>query len=116
MQGFEGKVLVVAGGARGIGAQVARDYAASGGRVAIGDTNHELGTNLAREIGSERAFFAPLDVTKEESCQAFVAAAVDRFGSVDHLVNSAISIQAGKLLDVPLAAWQTTIDVGLTGT
>lgn len=106
---------MIAGGARGIGGQVARDVVAAGGRVAIGDVNVELGTELAAELGADSALFQSLDVTEEASCGAFVAATAARFGIPSGLVNSAISINGGALLDLPLDAWRKTIDVGLNG-
>ncbi|MFQ5660313.1 MAG: SDR family NAD(P)-dependent oxidoreductase [Gammaproteobacteria bacterium] len=112
---FEGKVCIVAGGARGIGGKTARMYAEQGGRVLIGDVNEELGHRLAAEIGGSSAVFQPLDITRPEACQAAVERAVTEFGTVDHLVNSAIKMVPGPLLDLSLESWQRVVDIGLTG-
>jgi NAD(P)-dependent dehydrogenase (short-subunit alcohol dehydrogenase family) len=113
---FTDRVVIVAGGARGIGARTARDLVAAGAQVVIGDNNEALGAALAADLGTESATFVPLDVVDPASCAASVAEAVRRFGHVDYLVNCAIALEAGALLDLPIEKWSKTIDVGLTGT
>jgi NAD(P)-dependent dehydrogenase (short-subunit alcohol dehydrogenase family) len=116
MSRFQGKVAIVAGGARGLGGRIAEDFVEQGGRVAIGDVDGTLGAELAAKIGEERAVFVQADVTDSAQCMSIVDAAWSRFGSADCLVNSAISINGGELLDLPLEKWQRTVDIGLTGT
>ena len=111
---FDGKVCIIAGGARGIGAKACEFYAEQGGRVLIGDVKEKLGLELADKIG-ESAIFQRLDVTDPESCQAAVRRAVSEFGAVDHLVNSAIKIDSDSLLDLKLESWKLVVDIGLTG-
>jgi 3alpha(or 20beta)-hydroxysteroid dehydrogenase len=113
---FDGKVLVVSGGGRGIGAATAKEFVHRGGRVVIGDINPEIGEETAAGLGRDHAMFQHLDVRDPASCQAIIDAAVSRFGAVDCLVNSAIKMAPGPLADLPLENWQTVIDVGLTGT
>lgn len=115
MARFEGKVALIAGGARGIGEQTAVDFVHDGGRVVIGDVNDELGRKLAQRLG-DAAVYAPLDVGDPESCARFVATGIERFGQVDALVNSAIRIRSGALLDLSLDDWNETLRIGLTGT
>ena len=116
MSRFEGKVAIIAGGARGLGGKVAEDFVKEGGRVVIGDINKDLGAELASKLGKEKAFFVELDVTNEEQCAHIVEMAWRTFGGLDCLMNSAISINGGGLVDLPLKMWQRTVDVGLTGT
>ncbi|MEE8436415.1 MAG: SDR family NAD(P)-dependent oxidoreductase [bacterium] len=111
---FDGKVCIIAGGARGIGAKACEFYAEQGGRVLIGDVKEELGIALAENIG-ESARFQRLDVTDPESCQAAVERAVSEFGAVDHLVNCAIKMDPDSLLDLKLESWKLVMDIGLTG-
>lgn len=111
---FDGKVCIVAGGARGIGAKACEYYAEQGGRVLIGDVNEELGLELAATIGKS-AIFQRLDVTDPASCQAAVDRAVGEFGALDHLVNSAIKMDPDSLLDLKLESWKLVLDIGLTG-
>ena len=113
---FDGKVCIVAGGARGIGGKTAETFAREGGRVVIGDVNAELGEPLAAAIGKESAAFQTLDVTDPDSCRAAVERAVSEFGGLDCLVNCAIKMAPGLLKDLALEDWKLVVNVGLTGT
>ncbi len=113
---FVGKVAIVAGGARGLGRRVSEDFVQEGGKVVIGDVNEPLGRELAARLGAENALFVELDVQDGAACARIVEQTVTTFGAADCLVNSAISINAGSLLDLPLDRWRRTVDVGLTGT
>jgi NAD(P)-dependent dehydrogenase (short-subunit alcohol dehydrogenase family) len=115
MAQFDGKVLVVTGGARGIGEAVARAFVQRGGRVVLADVDAELGRALAAEIG-RAAVFQQADVRDPTDCQTTIQRAVAAFGTVDCLVNSAIKMAPGPLADLALDDWRTVIDIGLTGT
>ncbi len=116
MDRFAGKVCVVAGGARGIGAKTAEYFAAQGGRVVIADVNEELGPALAEKIGGGSACFQRLDVTDPASCQGAVERAVAEYGGLDHLVNCAIKMAPAALIELALEDWKLVVDIGLTGT
>ena len=113
---FDGKVCVIAGGARGIGEKTAELYVEQGGRVVIGDTRREEGERVVERLGTQRAAFHPLDVSDARSCSDLVAFAVECFGAVDHLVNCAIIQRPGALVDLAEDDWRQVLDVGLTGT
>ena len=115
MAQFDGKVLLVTGGARGIGAAVARGFLNRGGRVVLADVNAELGKALAAELG-RCAVFQELDVRDPAACRAAVERTVEAFGRLDCLVNSAIRMAPAPLAELSLEDWRTVIDVGLTGT
>jgi 3alpha(or 20beta)-hydroxysteroid dehydrogenase len=115
MAQFDGQVLIVTGGARGIGEAVARGFLKRGGRVLLADVNVELGTALAAELG-RCALFHELDVRDPAACRGAVDRAVTAFGRVDCLVNSAIKMAPGPLADLAIDDWRTVIDTGLTGT
>lgn len=83
------KVAVVTGAASGFGRGIAELFAAEGARVVIADINGEAATALAAEIGPDRAIATATDVTKSADVDAMTAAAVDRFGGVDILINNA---------------------------
>ncbi|GAB4820212.1 hypothetical protein N2152v2_007258 [Parachlorella kessleri] len=73
------KVVVVTGGASGIGAACSRLFAQHGAKVIVADIQQDRGSSLAKELGSQQALFVPCDVTKEADVAAAVQAAVDKF-------------------------------------
>ena len=83
-----GKVFVVTGGGSGLGAAVARQLVADGGKVVIADVNAAAGEAVAAELGATARFIAT-DVTSEEQGQAAIACALDAFGHLHGLVNCA---------------------------
>jgi NAD(P)-dependent dehydrogenase (short-subunit alcohol dehydrogenase family) len=91
MSKLAGKVAIVTGGARGIGAHYSRALAAEGAHVMIADI--EDGTALASEItaqyGSDAADARIADVSDEASVKELVAATIARFGKIDILINNA---------------------------
>jgi NAD(P)-dependent dehydrogenase (short-subunit alcohol dehydrogenase family) len=88
MNRLDGKVALISGAARGIGAETARLMVECGAKVAIGDVLDERGRDTARGLG-DAALYVYLDVTAGADWNAAVAAAVARFGKLDILVNNA---------------------------
>jgi NAD(P)-dependent dehydrogenase (short-subunit alcohol dehydrogenase family) len=90
MNRLDGKVALVSGAARGIGAETARNMAAAGASVVIGDVADRV-RETARAItdAGGKALALVLDVTTEASWTAAVAAAIKQFGKLDILVNNA---------------------------
>ncbi|OBI79277.1 glucose 1-dehydrogenase [Mycobacterium asiaticum] len=111
----DGKVALISGGARGMGAEDARLLAAEGAKVVIGDIRDEEGEALASEIG-DAARYVHLDVTQLDQWEAAVATATGEFGKLDVLVNNAGIVAAGPLREFRMDKWQKVIDVNLTGT
>ena len=112
-----GKVALISGGARGMGAAEARMFAREGAKVIIGDVLEAEGRQVEAEIteaGGE-ALFVNLDVTSESSWDAAVGAAVARFGKLDVLVNNAGIVARGHLLDSSLDEWNRVMNVNSTG-
>ncbi|MGN6380634.1 MAG: SDR family NAD(P)-dependent oxidoreductase [Gaiellales bacterium] len=89
--GLSGRVVLITGAARGIGAATARAFAAEGARVVVGyRVERELAESLAAELGDAMAIGA--DISVEEDVDAMFAAAVERYGRVDVCVaNAAIA-------------------------
>jgi len=112
----EGKVALISGGARGMGAAHARALAAEGAKVVIGDILDEEGTKLADELGADTARFVRLDVTVPESWQAAVSTATEAFGALNVLVNNAGIAKYNAIENFDIGAWQQVLDVNLTGT
>ncbi len=88
---LEGKIALITGGAQGMGAAVAKDWAAQGAKVCVGDINVEGVAQVAKEIteaGGE-ATHVKLDVTSEEDARAAVAHTVETFGELNVVLNNA---------------------------
>lgn len=85
---FIGRVAIVTGAGGGIGEAYARALHAEGASVVIAELDETAGAAVAGDLG-ERALFVPTDVGDLADCEAMVAATVDAFGGVDHLVNNA---------------------------
>ena len=116
MARFEGKVLIVTGGASGIGEATALEFAAGGGAVAVADINQSLGEKVVSQIRSDggEAMFVNCDVADYQSATDAVAAVTQSFGSVNYLVNSAASFLA-KGLDADKETWDKCLGVNVVG-
>jgi len=112
---LNGRVALVTGGARGIGAAYVRALHAAGARVVVADILEDEGRALVGELG-ERALFATLDVTDEAQWAEAVDAAVRAFGSLDVLVNNAGIANAAPIEHLTTEKWNAVIAVNLTGT
>ena len=88
MDGLQGKVAIVAGGAPLIGEHVVRRFVECGTRVAIGDVDADNGERIAAELGPGVRFVRS-DLTDDASVQALVDATVESFGGIDFVVNVA---------------------------
>lgn len=111
----DGKVTLISGGARGMGAADARALVAEGGKVVIGDILDDEGKTLADELG-ESARYVHLDVTDAEQWDAAVNVAVEAFGKLTSLVNNAGIVALGKIGQFDMDKFRAVIDVNLTGT
>ncbi|MGO4616342.1 glucose 1-dehydrogenase [Nocardia sp. 2YAB30] len=110
-----GKVALISGGARGMGAAHAKALVAEDARVVLGDVLDKEGSAVAEELG-DNAAYVHLDVREPEQWHAAVAEAVQRFGSLNVLVNNAGIANGNLLVAFELAEWQRIIDINLTGT
>lgn len=114
MTRFNGRVFLLSGGARGIGAAQARQLVEAGGRVVIADVLIDAGKNLASELGSA-CVFQHLDVTSETQWSEAVAVA-ERMGPLHGLVNNAGVYAPFPLVDTSLAEFERHVRINQTGT
>jgi len=114
MNRLDGKVALISGAARGIGAETARLMVEAGAKVAMGDVLDERGRETVRALG-DGAIYLHLDVTSPEDWNAAVAAAVTRFGGIDILVNNAGLFLGKGLEEASLDEWHRLVAVNLTG-
>jgi NAD(P)-dependent dehydrogenase (short-subunit alcohol dehydrogenase family) len=110
-----GKLVVITGASRGIGAAAAREFAAAGARVALVARSAAPLRALADQIG-EAALALPCDVADHAALSDAIAQAEQRFGPVAVLINNAGVIEPiARIEDVEPAAWSTAIDITLKG-
>jgi NAD(P)-dependent dehydrogenase (short-subunit alcohol dehydrogenase family) len=117
MNRLDGKIALISGAARGIGAATARLMVKAGAKVAIGDVLDERGRETARTIAGagDAAIYQHLDVTREEDWSAAVASTVSRFGGLDILVNNAGLFLGKGVEEASLDEWHRLCAVNLTG-
>jgi len=112
---FEGRVALVTAGAQGIGAAIARRLAAEGASVVVTDLQEEKVAEVAAEFG-EHGLGLRVDVTSREDVDAAVAAAVERFGRLDVVVNNAGGcIVTSVPEDATAEEWHRQLDLTLVG-
>lgn len=124
---LSGKTAIVTGGIGLLGREFCRTLAEAGASVLVADINGDAAEQYAAELRAAcfDAGFARVNVTDPESVQGMIDCAVDLFGGVDILVNSAAmdpkfdSAHEGQhgstFEDFPLDVWRQTLDVNLTG-
>ena len=109
-----GKVAIVTGGARAMGAATARLFVEEGAWVVIADVLEEEGAALAKELGPNAAF-RKLDVSDEEGWQATADFTVQQFGGIDVLINNAGILKFAALVDTSLADFKRIHEVNVVG-
>ncbi len=114
---LEGKVALISGAARGMGAVEARMFAAEGAAVVVADLLDELGQAVAAEITDSggRVTYVHLDVTDEAAWQAAVETATADFGKLDVLVNNAGIVRTEQVLETTEQIWEDVMSVNARG-
>lgn len=118
MDRMKDKVIIVSGGARGVGAADVKRLSEEGAAVAIADILDADGEALARELQAQNADvrYFRLDVTSEAGWQQLVAGVLDWKGRITTLVNNAGIVNRTGITGTSLQNWQRVIGVNLTGT
>ncbi|MBO2461383.1 SDR family NAD(P)-dependent oxidoreductase [Actinomadura violacea] len=115
MGNLESKVAVVTGGASGIGGAVTRLFVERGARVVVVDLQRDAGDALAKELG-DAVVFRQGDVSDRAVADAAVAAAVERFGRLDTLINNASASRQKPIEEQTDDDWRLAMDTGLYAT
>ena len=113
---MKGKVIVITGGASGMGAAMAKAFAARGAKVAVYDLNEEKGQALLTEIDSANAAFYKVDVTNKVEIEKTTAEVGQRFGPLTSWVNSAGVSEMAPFLESSEELWDLTMNVNLKAT
>ncbi|QRY60910.1 SDR family oxidoreductase [Gordonia sp. PDNC005] len=108
----DGAVVVITGGARGIGASTAELFASRGAQVWIGDVDADVAAQTAARLGIRSAH---LDVTSHSSWTRFVETVIGESGRIDVLVNNAGVMPVGPFEDEPDATTDLMLDVNVRG-
>jgi NAD(P)-dependent dehydrogenase (short-subunit alcohol dehydrogenase family) len=114
MNRLDGKVALISGSARGIGAETARLMVEAGAWVAIADVLDERGRETARALG-DNAIYQHLDVTSPDDWSEAVAAVLAQFGGLDILVNNAGMFLGKGIEEASLDEWHRLAGINLTG-
>jgi NAD(P)-dependent dehydrogenase (short-subunit alcohol dehydrogenase family) len=111
------RIVVVTGGAQGIGRGIVETLLVAGASVVIADHDQEAGEELLELLAlPERLLLVPTDVRLEPQVERCLAATLDRFGAIDGLVNNAGIASPGStpVTELPLAQWELMISTNLT--
>jgi len=117
--GLKDKVVIVTGGAHGIGKAYCRGFAKAGARVIVADIDKPAAVNTAEEIGAP-ALGIHIDVSNEASTKIMAAQALEHFGGVDVLINNAavfsvVPMNRGRIETIDPEEWDRLMAVNLRG-
>ena len=113
---LQDRVVLVSGGTQGVGAGVARAAARSGATVVVTGRRRDVGEHMERqlrELGSDDAWFVPVDVADVAQAQDSVRRTIERCGRIDSLVNAAGLTTRGTLLDTTPELFDAHVAVNL---
>ena len=115
MRGLKDKVVIITGGAGGIGKASALRFAEEGAKVVVADFADGAATVAEVKAKGVDAMYVQVDVTNLESCQNMVAKVKEAFGRVDVLINNAGITKDAMMKKMAKEAWDAVIAVNLTG-
>jgi 3-oxoacyl-[acyl-carrier protein] reductase len=107
-----GRIAIVLGAARGIGAAIAERLAEEEAKLVIGDTRQAEGEATAKRLGG---LFCTCDVSRKEDVESVVALALERFGRLDIMVQNAGIFPQTDLVAIPVEEWDQVLAVNLRG-
>jgi len=110
--------FIITGGGRGLGSQIAEGFAEAGANIVLCSRKLEACEEVAAELEAKdaRTLAIKCDVTNAEDINTVVEETMNKFGSIDILVNNSGASWGAPALEMPIEAWKKVIDVNLTGT
>src|SRR5512143_1798762 len=111
---FDERVVLITGGASGIGNAAVRKFHREGACVAFADTNDSLAEALVRDVNSPSCLYIRADIGDENQAARLVEETVARFGGLDVLVNNA-AIFILKSIDATVSDWEQMLRVNIMG-
>jgi len=115
MSSVRGKVILITGGAAGVGAEVAHRLHAKGAALVLTDVDGEQLARQRTELGTDRVLTVTADVRDLGAMQAAAAAAVERFGGIDIVMANAGIASYGSVLQVDPEAFKRVLDINVLG-
>lgn len=113
---LEGKVAVITGGSDGIGKAIALTFVREGAKVVIASRDEEKGSRAVKELKAVgEASYLKVDVSDSQQVRRIVQETVQRYGSIDILVNNAALCPPGDVVTTTEATWDEVIGVNLKG-
>lgn len=115
---FKNKVVIVTGASSGIGEAIAREFARNGSKVVLAARSEVKLSEIVNEIRADNceATFVKTDVSNEEDCRRLIEKTVEKYGTIDILINNAGVSMRASFLDVDLKVLHRLIDVNFWGT
>ncbi|RXF69804.1 SDR family oxidoreductase [Arcticibacter tournemirensis] len=117
MENLNGKVILVTGGAQGLGKAICKTLAEAGATVIIGDIQQGKAEETAGEIQSRnfKAVFKRLDLSEEKSVEDVIASIKSEYGSLDVLINNAGIDFTKPITELSVSEWDSAMKVNLRG-
>lgn len=113
---LDGQTAVITGAAQGLGLAIAQRFVAEGARVVLGDLNLDAAQAAVQQLGADVATAARTDVTRSADVNALVAAATERFGRLDIMINNAGITRDATMRKMTEDEFDQVIAVHLKGT
>lgn len=111
---FKDKVCVITGGANGIGRCIVEEFIKVGAKVSVVDTDNSSGENLIKKFGEENVLFYHGDITEEAIINDFVNNTIEKFKTVDYLINNACISRKGILSHCSFDDFNYVLKLGVT--
>ncbi len=118
MENFKDRVVVVTGAARGIGAEIAREFSSKGATIIISDVNQDNLNNTYAELSKSNSNVLGIksDISKLNEAQQLIERTLESYDKVDVLVNNAGVTRDNLLMRMSEDEWDQVIDINLKGT